>query len=202
MSANSVKELFWVFLPKILCSSKWTVVVSPASSVKGVACEISEPSESQNQCCTTQLEDFIHVKLCRLTKNGPQKQSKSFLGGGGGMPPDSPSCSVLTYTLQTDHTKPDSYGLVVCPGYEANSYCMHLPSSCHLVHSALRWTQCPCNLVNTLPLTQLSIISTDLPTAVLIQHYDIITHWDTPKMIYQLNFRILQLCTKELILVP
>ena len=128
MAANSVKELFQVFLSKILHSSKRTIVVLQASSVKGVACEISEPSESQNQCCTTQLEDFIHVKLYCLAKNGPQKQSKHFLGEGGACHQTPLAVACLCTDCEPDHTKPDGYGPVVCPGYKANSAC-----TCHAV---------------------------------------------------------------------
>ena len=95
MTANSAKELFQVFLPTTFRSSKRTIVVLQASSVKDVACKISERSESRNQCYTTQWKISI---LCHLAKNGLRSNLRIFLGGGGHCKPD--------------HTKPDSYGPV------------------------------------------------------------------------------------------
>ena len=67
------------------------------------------------------------------------------------------------------------YGLGMRLTVSACTFAMQLSYSCHRAHSALRGTQCPCNVVNTVPLTQLSITSMDRPTAGLI-HYDMITH--------------------------
>ena len=53
VAVNNVKELFWVFFPTTFRPYKRMIIVQQATSVKGVACEISERLESQNQCCTS-----------------------------------------------------------------------------------------------------------------------------------------------------
>ena len=124
MAANCAKELLWVFLLTTFCFSKLTIIVSQASSEKGVACEIREKSESQKQCCTTQwaerVDIFIHVKLDLLSglqeasywpKSGLRSnlivsKFQSFLRKHALRP-----IGCLCTHYEPDHSKPDGY----CP---------------------------------------------------------------------------------------
>ena len=110
MAANSAKVLFRVFQQLILLPSER--LVSQASSAKGVACEISERSESRNQCCTTQWAERvnIHTLLCgfREASYWPKNSLRSNVItskfpklSGGPCPQIPPSCSVLMHTLRT-----------------------------------------------------------------------------------------------------
>ena len=68
-------------------------LVSQASSAKGMTCEISEQSESRNQCCTTQWAEMvdIHTEAPYWPKNGLRSNltSKNFWDS---MHPEHPSC--------------------------------------------------------------------------------------------------------------
>ena len=92
-----------------------STVLPTERSVKGVACEISKRSESRNQCYMAQRAERVDVHACKTQLSGLRESSfcpKNGLRSNliaskfkklswGGMPPDPPSCCVLTYTLLT-----------------------------------------------------------------------------------------------------
>ena len=62
--AVNVREFFRVFLPKTFSILPIERLVLQASSAKGVACEVNELLESQNQCCMTQWAERVDIHTC------------------------------------------------------------------------------------------------------------------------------------------
>ena len=95
-----------------------TIFRSSKQSTKGVACEISERLEIWNQRHMAQRAERVDVHACETLLPGLRKalvwprnglrsnliasKLQKFYGeGGGAMPPDPPSCCVLTYAPLT-----------------------------------------------------------------------------------------------------